>query len=119
MTQARDEAAAAAAAAVAAQTEAAERASSSPAQPLQEESVDAAAVVEMEGQLEAVKTEVLTLQRAPLSVPTSSLSPFINTHIFEPMHLSMSSAHARAAVSGWGPDRLRREPRARTERENL
>ena len=74
MTQARDEAAAAAAAAtaaaVAAQTEAAERASSSPAQPLQEESVDAAAVVEMEGQLEAVKTEVLTLQRANEALQT-------------------------------------------------
>ena len=28
---------------------------------------------------------------APLSVPTSSLSPFMRTHILEPMHLSMSS----------------------------
>ena len=62
---------------------------------------------------------MVTLQRAPFSVPTSSLSPFISTHIFEPMHLSMSSVHARAGVSGWGPDRLVRDPRARTERENL
>ena len=69
MTQARDEAAAAASAA-AAEAAAAERASISPAQPLQEENVDAAAVVELEGQLEAVKTEVLTLQRANEALQT-------------------------------------------------
>lgn len=35
---------------------------------------------------------MLTYTSNPRNVPTSSLSPFMITHIFDPMHLSISSA---------------------------
>ena len=57
---------------------------------------------------------------APFSVPTSSLSPFISTHILEPMHLSMSSgreARKRSAAAHTPPGAMERA--ALTEGQDL